>query len=44
MCWSPAQDCRAVAEAAAKLAGVDKVLLADDAALRNIAWPSRWRR
>ncbi len=31
MCWSRAQDCGAVAEAAAKLAGVEKVLLADDA-------------
>ena len=31
--------CGAVAEAAAKLAGVEKVLLADDAALRQACWP-----
>ena len=31
MCWSAGEDCGAVAEAAAKIAGVEKVLLADDA-------------
>ena len=36
MCWSPVWDCRAVAEAAAKLDGVKKVLLADDAAFEHM--------
>ena len=34
MCWSPARTAKAVAEAAAKLDGVKKVLLADARALR----------
>jgi electron transfer flavoprotein alpha subunit len=32
ICWSPAQGVRRVAEAAAKIAGVGKVHVADDAA------------
>ena len=32
MCWSPARSAKAAADAAAKLAGVQKVLLADNAA------------
>ena len=38
------KDCRAVAEAAAQVAGVAKVLLADDAGLRPRARRELWRR
>ena len=43
-CWSPGEGVGAAAEAAAKLAGVGKVLVADDARSMRMAWPSRWRR
>ena len=40
MCWSPAQNAKAAADAAAKLAGVKKVLLADgDAYAHDLAEP-----
>ena len=36
MCWWRGQDCAAVADAAAKIAGVEKVLLVDDAFMRGM--------
>jgi electron transfer flavoprotein alpha subunit len=38
------QGCQAAADAAAKIAGVAKVLLAEAPPNWRMAWPSRWRR